>query len=234
MHRIDGAGHVNNRFVAEDPATLRPPTEITPEIMNSLQEELATFIEWAGLILAKGDNTQLKQGLLAKFALLESPLFTGNPRAPTASLNDRDTTLANTEFVYLLVEAAIFGLNISSYAKLASTQIFTRGQAGAEVLLSATTGPVTLDLAAGNNHGGTLTGAIVLANPENITPGQSGVIRLQQGAAATYTIAYGSVWKPADGASLPALTALVGSVDDLVYYVETATRIVVGRVGGSA
>lgn len=68
MHRIDGAGHVDHLFVAEDPATLRPPTEITPEIMNAFQEELATFIEWAGIVLAKGDNSQLKQALLAKFA----------------------------------------------------------------------------------------------------------------------------------------------------------------------
>ncbi|GEM_PF-3419016 len=71
MHRIDGAGHVDHLFVAEDPATLRPPTEITPEIMNAFQEELATFIEWAGIVLAKGDNTQLKQALLAKFAGLD-------------------------------------------------------------------------------------------------------------------------------------------------------------------
>lgn len=68
MHRIDGAGHVNHLFVSEDPATSRPPTEITPEIMNAFQEELATFIEWAGIILAKGDNTQLRQGMVAKFA----------------------------------------------------------------------------------------------------------------------------------------------------------------------
>ena len=68
MHRIDGAGHVNHMFVAEDPATQRPPTEVTPEIMNAFQEELATLIEWAGIILAKGDNTQLRQALLAKFA----------------------------------------------------------------------------------------------------------------------------------------------------------------------
>jgi len=68
MHRIDGAGHVDHLFVAEDPATLRPPTEITPEIMNAFQEELATFIEWAGIILDKANNTQLKQALVAKFA----------------------------------------------------------------------------------------------------------------------------------------------------------------------
>lgn len=65
MHRIDGAGHENHMFVAEDPATNRPPTEITPEIMNAFQEELATVIEWAGLVLAKGDNTQLKQAIQA-------------------------------------------------------------------------------------------------------------------------------------------------------------------------
>lgn len=70
MHRIDGAGHVNNRFVDEDPFTLRPPTEITPEIMNAFQEELASIIEWAGIPLAKGDNTQLRQALLAKFATI--------------------------------------------------------------------------------------------------------------------------------------------------------------------
>lgn len=72
MHRIDGAGHVGHMFVAEDPDTLRPPTEITPEIMNAFQEELATFIEWAGIVLAKGDNTQLKQALVAKFAGLDA------------------------------------------------------------------------------------------------------------------------------------------------------------------
>ena len=71
MHRIDGAGHVDHLFVAEDHAALRPPTEITPEIMNAFQEELATLIEWAGIVLAKGNNTQLRQALVAKFAGLD-------------------------------------------------------------------------------------------------------------------------------------------------------------------
>lgn len=73
-------------WVDEDPATNRPPTEFTPEIMNALQEELATLIEWAGLILAKADNTQLKQALLAKFATLNSPDFTGAPKLPSGVL----------------------------------------------------------------------------------------------------------------------------------------------------
>lgn len=83
MHRIDGAGHVDRLFVAEDPATLRPPTEITPEIMNAFQEELATLIEWAGIALAKGDNTQLKQALLAKFAGIDSAATKAGVQAQT-------------------------------------------------------------------------------------------------------------------------------------------------------
>lgn len=67
MHRIDGAGHVNHRFVSEDPASSRPPTEVTPEILNAIQEELAGFIEWAQIALDKGDNTQLRQALLSRF-----------------------------------------------------------------------------------------------------------------------------------------------------------------------
>lgn len=70
MHRIDGAGHVNNMFVTEDVGLSRPPTEVTADILNALQEELASFVTWAGLQLNKADNTQLRQALLAKFALV--------------------------------------------------------------------------------------------------------------------------------------------------------------------
>lgn len=69
MHRIDGAGHVNNLFVNEDPATNRPPTEITAEWLNANQEELAGFIEYMQIALVKGDNTQLRQALLKAFPL---------------------------------------------------------------------------------------------------------------------------------------------------------------------
>lgn len=227
MHRIDGAGHVDNLWVPEDPDTQRPPTEITPEFMNAIQEELATFIVWAGLELAKADNTQLKQALLAKFALLESPEFAGNPKAPTAAVADSDTTLANTEFVHLVVAAAL-----TSYAKLGMAQTFTKGQRGAPVALPATTGTVTLDLDLGNNFAGTLTGNITLANPTNIVPGQSGVIGITNDATPRI-IAYGSYWYPANGSTLDALTAVAGAHDDLVYYVESASRILVGRTGGA-
>ena len=123
---------------------------------------------------------------------------------------------------------ALFAL----FARLGVANAWTKGQRGSEAALPATTGTVTLDLAQSNNWGGTLTGNVTLANPSSMPVGQSGVIRLVNGATA-YTVAYGAYWKPVDGSTLPALTAVAAACDDLVYYVETSTRILVGRVGGS-
>jgi len=72
MHRIDGAGNVGGMYVGEDAATNRPPTEVTPEHLNAMQEELSGLVEWAGLALNKGDNTQVRQALLEKFAGLDA------------------------------------------------------------------------------------------------------------------------------------------------------------------
>ena len=118
------------------------------------------------------------------------------------------------------------------FGRLGAANVWTKGQSGAESALPATAGTVTIDLAQSNNWGGTLTGNIVLVNPSSMPVGQSGVIRLVNGTPPV-TIAYGSYWKPVDGATLPALTAVTAACDDLVYYVESATRIIVGRVGGS-
>lgn len=72
MHRIDGAGHVDHMFVAEDPATLRPPTEVTPGWLNAVQEELASIPEGAGLPLSGADDGQVIKAL--------KRLFGGNVR----------------------------------------------------------------------------------------------------------------------------------------------------------
>ncbi len=91
MHRIDGAGHVGNMFVTEDPAVNRPPTEVTAEILNAFQEELAGLIEWSGLALNKADNTQVKQTLLAKYALKhtykDGLLLSNNVANPTTQID---------------------------------------------------------------------------------------------------------------------------------------------------
>lgn len=59
MDRISGAGHVNNRFVSEDAAASRPPTEVTPEWLNGVQEEILGVIEGARQAPSAADNFQL-------------------------------------------------------------------------------------------------------------------------------------------------------------------------------
>lgn len=109
------------------------------------------------------------------------------------------------------------------FGRLASANVWTKGNVAAEQPLPATAGTVTLDLALGNNFGGPLTGNITLVNPTNMAAGQSGILRIVNDSTPR-TIAYGSVWKSPGGA-MPALTAVAGAVDVFGYYVESASRI---------
>lgn len=109
-------------------------------------------------------------------------------------------------------------------ASLAAQNALTSGNHCAEKALPATTGSLTLNLAAGVNFGGQLTGNITLANPSGMQAGQSGVIRIVNDGATPRTIAYGSFWK-AQGGSMPALTPVAGAIDIFGYYVESAGRI---------
>lgn len=67
MDRINGAGHVGHMFVAEDVATNRPPTEITHEWLNTIQEELAAIVEFEGGALNSANNGQVLAKLQALF-----------------------------------------------------------------------------------------------------------------------------------------------------------------------
>jgi hypothetical protein len=67
MDRINGAGHVGRRFVAEDAATLRPPTEVTDVWLNALQEEIVSIVEFEGGVLDPNNNGQMLDKLLSLF-----------------------------------------------------------------------------------------------------------------------------------------------------------------------
>lgn len=68
MHLIDAAGHVNNQFVHEDPATNRPPTEIDAAWLNAIQNEIANVITASGVPLNKSENDQLFAAISRIFA----------------------------------------------------------------------------------------------------------------------------------------------------------------------
>ena len=76
----------------------------------------------------------------------------------------------------------------TDYAGMATAQTFTKAQRGAIVTLTdgAT---VTPDMADGNNFSLTLGGNRTLANPTNLTAGQSGSIFLVQDGTGSRTLA---------------------------------------------
>jgi hypothetical protein len=59
MHRIDGPGHVSNKFSEGDPTGSPPthPTIVTMEIMNALQQEMCRCIEYSGATLNTSAET---------------------------------------------------------------------------------------------------------------------------------------------------------------------------------
>ena len=119
------------------------------------------------------------------------------------------------------------GTDVQDYdvdtAKTDVAQTFTAAQRGTvSALTDGST--ITPDFAVANNFSVTLGGNRTLANPTNITAGQSGVIVITQDGTGSRTLAYGSYFKFAGGTA-PTLTTTASAVDVLAYYVESSTRI---------
>jgi hypothetical protein len=83
---------------------------------------------------------------------------------------------------------------------------------------------VTPDFAASNNYVLTLGGNRTIANPTNLTAGQSGSIFLVQDGTGSRTAAWGSYWDFAGGTA-PTLTTTAAGVDRVDYVVRSSTSI---------
>ena len=83
---------------------------------------------------------------------------------------------------------------------------------------------ITPDFSTGNNFSVTLAGNRTLANPTNLTAGQSGVIFITQDGTGSRTLAYGTSWD-FPNATAPTLTTTANAVDVLVYTVRSGTSI---------
>src|SRR3712207_6309861 len=66
MHRIDGDGHSSNTFVGGVP-NVTPATQVTPDWLNAVQEELAGIVTASGTALNKASNAQVLAALQALF-----------------------------------------------------------------------------------------------------------------------------------------------------------------------
>ena len=124
---------------------------------------------------------------------------------PTA---DRTITLPDASLT-------VAGINLA--------QSFSAAQRGTiSALTDGTT--ITPDFAVANNFSVTLGGNRTLANPSNLTAGQSGCIWITQDGTGSRTLAYGSYWD-FTGGTAPTLTTTAAAVDCLVYAVQSSTRI---------
>jgi hypothetical protein len=121
----------------------------------------------------------------------------------------------------------VIGTDVQAYnANTAFTntnQSFSVAQRGTITALTDGT-TITPNFNNANNFSVTLGGNRTLANPTNLTAGQSGVIVITQDGTGSRTLAYGSNFK-FPGGTAPTLTTTASAVDVIAYYVESSSRI---------
>lgn len=99
------------------------------------------------------------------------------------------------------------------------------GRVAAKAAVALTDGAtITPDFSAGNDFTVTLGGNRTLANPTNLTAGQSGSIVISQDATGGRTLAFGTYWKFPAG-TVPTLTTTASRADRLDYFVLNSTTI---------
>ena len=143
-----------------------------------------------------------------------------------ATADDFETTLAVTDptadRTFTLPDAT------TTAAGLAVAQTFTKAQRGSISAISVASSDTTktLDFATANNFALTLanTSSCQLANPSNLTAGQSGAIFIGQDTTGSRVLTYGSYWDFPSG-NAPTLTTSASAVDLLVYVVRSTTSI---------
>jgi hypothetical protein len=138
-----------------------------------------------------------------------------------STANDFETTLAVTDPT--ADRTVTFPDATGTVPLLSLAQSFSAAQRGAITALTdgAT---ITPDFALANNYSVTLGGNRTLANPTNITAGQSGCIFISQDGTGSRTLAFGTYWDFPAGTA-PTLTTTANAVDLLVYTVRTTTSI---------
>jgi len=114
-------------------------------------------------------------------------------------------------------------LNNLGHATLATAQTFTAGQRGQITALTDATSIAT-NLALSNNFSFQLGGNRTLADPTNISAGQSGSFFITQDGTGGRTLAYGSKFK-FPGGTAPVLSTAANSVDRIDYVVASSSII---------
>ena len=195
--------------------------------VSDIQEgEICYATDQDKLYVKEGSSLVSTQADVAAKANIASPTFTGTPAAPTAAVSTNTTQVATTAFVVAEIADEV-GTTVQAFdadtAKTDVAQTFSAAQRG--TITTLTDGAtVTPDFAASNNYTLTLGGNRTIANPTNLTAGQSGSIFLVQDGTGSRTAAWGSYWDFAGGTA-PVLTTTAAGVDRVDYVVRSSTSI---------
>lgn len=178
--------------------------------------------------LPSGDSAKIVRGteIDAEFEALETAVNSKYDSSSTIAVANGGTG-ATTAAGARTNLGLVIGTDVQAYdadtAKTDVVQSFSVAQRG--TITALTDGStITPDFAAANNFSLTIGGNRTLANPTNLTAGQSGIIVITQDGTGSRTLAYGSYWKFSNGTA-PTLTTTASAVDVLAYYVESSTRI---------
>ena len=209
--------------VTADAALPRAGGTMTGNIVSG-DNVKATYGTGADLeIYHDGSNSYIKDTGTGALVLNTSQLYINNP--------------ASNEFLLTATENGSVTLYYDNAAKIATTAtgVNVTGTATTDGLTvdGAAVGPIvaltdaasiTTNLALGNNYSVTLAGNRTLANPSNITAGQSGSIFITQDGTGSRTLAYGSYFKFVGGTA-PVLSTTASAIDRLDYVVKSSTAI---------
>ena len=219
--------------------TNRTPVRVARGTYSNLNSSVSDIQEGEICYATDQDKLYVKEGSslvdasstdISAKANIASPTFTGTPAAPTATAGTNTTQIATTEFVNAEIASdltAAIGSTVQGYdadtAKTDVAQTFTAAQRG--TISTLTDGAtITPDFATANNFTVTLAGNRTIANPTNLTAGQSGSIFIVQDGTGSRTASWGSYWDFAAGTA-PTLTTDANAVDRVDYVVRSSTSI---------
>lgn len=105
MHRIDAAGFAaGNLFTDGNPSTGTPATVVDAAWLNDLQENIAQLVEATGIVLSKGDYTQMLKAIVIKGlqgCYFNIGMAAGTTDAISSSYTPAITALANGMALYV-------------------------------------------------------------------------------------------------------------------------------------
>ena len=189
----------------------------------------ATFtgdVNFDGALVAKGDSTNgAGQITLNCENNSHGVKIKGPPHSAAASytLTLPNNTGTNSQFLTTNGSGVLSWSSPAGGVSLSVANTWTAGQR-AEITTLTDGATITPDLNDSNNYVLVLGGNRTIANPTNITAGQSGSIFITQDGTGGRTASWGSYWDWAAGTA-PTLSTGASQVDRIDYIVRSSTSI---------